>query len=162
MRLLLFWLVWLILAALALLSPSWLFPAVAITISVALVALIIASLRWLWLRAQVSVSEHRIRERDSTTESPLERMLASELDRRGIAYKREHRVSRTSIDFAFPASMLAVECDGWRYHNSPAQRQRDARRDEFLRIKGWRVMRIAGSEIRRDTGACVQKIIDAL
>lgn len=109
-----------------------------------------------WHRMALSKEERAVRERDATTESPLERMLAEELDRRGIAYEREYPISRMRVDFAFPAAKLVVECDGWRYHHDA--KPRDMRRDNFLRSRGWRVMRFSGETIRKDVAGCAQQI----
>ena len=111
---------------------------------------------WLWM----SKEERRIAERDATTESPLELMLAAELDRRGIAYKREYRISNTRVDFAFPDAKLVVECDGWRYHHHRAKE--DAARDAFLKREGWKVLRLPGELLRKDVRRCGELVAHAL
>lgn len=108
-----------------------------------------------------SKKERAIRSRDSTTESPLERMLAAALDAHGVAYVREYRISNIHVDFAFPERKLAVECDGHRYHASRDDKTRDAKRDAFLKRRGWRVLRFTGDDIRNDIQACVRKISES-
>jgi very-short-patch-repair endonuclease len=107
-------------------------------------------LRTLW-------RDRKIRYRDATTESPLERAIAQGLEKRNIRYKREHVISHTHVDFAFPEVKLAVECDGWRYHHT--RKEHDARRDAFLKSQGWTVVRFSGEEIRKNPDACIEKII---
>jgi len=104
----------------------------------------------------------RISHRDQTTESPLERTMADALTAAGIAFEREYLVGRSRLDFAFPEKKLAVECDGYRYHSSPAQKEHDRKRDAFLRENGWRVIRFSAQEIKNDPAFCVQKIRDSL
>jgi very-short-patch-repair endonuclease len=115
-----------------------------------------ASARSLWDRFRYSSEERAIRRRDAETESPLERALATALDKQGIAYVREYRISHTVVDFAFPRAKIAVECDGWRYHHDRVAE--DAKRDAFLRSRGWTVLRFSGSRIRKDVDACVRDI----
>jgi very-short-patch-repair endonuclease len=104
--------------------------------------------------------ERKIRHRDANSESPLERALARELDKQHIPYVREFVISHTHVDFAFPDSKVAVECDGWRYHHD--RKAHDARRDAFLKSQGWSVLRFSGEEIRKDPHACVAKIAEHL
>jgi very-short-patch-repair endonuclease len=109
-----------------------------------------------WHRIRSSAHERYVRKRDATTESPLEQMLAAELDLRGISYEREYLISHAKVDFAFPAARLAVECDGWRYHHD--RKAQDAARDMFLQRKGWKVLRFTGDQLRSDVGSCADMI----
>jgi very-short-patch-repair endonuclease len=84
------------------------------------------------------------------------------MDDFGLVYRREYRISRIHVDFAFPEQKLAVECDGYRYHMSPIAQEKDAKRDEFLASVGWRVMRFTSQEINADAMACARKIRAAL
>jgi very-short-patch-repair endonuclease len=64
------------------------------------------------------------------------------------------------VDFAFPGSKLAVECDGYRYHHD--RKERDAARDSCLRRNGWTVLRFSGDRIRADVRGCVREISERL
>lgn len=56
--------------------------------------------------------------------------------------------------------VVAVECDGKRYHSTPEQRERDANRDEaLLRCAGVHVLRLTGREIVRDPAGCVRRAL---
>ena len=167
-RLLLYWLLLLPLAllALSLHDRGVLYAVFVVVLTVLFVALAAMTVEFVIrniyhsLREIIfsSEKERAIRTRDSTTESPLERMLADALDARGIAYVREYRVSDIHVDFAFPERKLAVECDGHRYHSSRDDKARDAKRDAFLKSRGWRVLRLTGDDIRGDIDACVRRI----
>lgn len=74
-----------------------------------------------------------------------------------------------TIDFAVivPAEVgfqkeeikIAIECDGFYWHDrTKEQAERDKKRDRYLTIHGWRPMRFAESEIRRDPRACVAQV----
>jgi|GEM_PF-6533231 len=142
------------------------YPIFIFVLSFLFAMLVFATLRvalrtgWrnLWYTIRYSKSERAIRERDATTESPLEVMLANALDDAGIAYEREYAISRMHVDFAMPEKKLAVECDGFRYHSGRDARLRDHKRDDELRRRGWTVLRFSGDELRSDSAACVRKI----
>ncbi|MCZ2097740.1 MAG: endonuclease domain-containing protein [Anaerolineae bacterium] len=67
-------------------------------------------------------------------------------------------VESFNIDFAFPDEMLAVELDP-RWHNSPAKRPADARKDERLTALGWSVLRL---DTRTSDEYNVAKVLSAL
>jgi len=49
------------------------------------------------------------------------------------------------VDFANPKEKVAIECDGAAYHTN---KDRDAKRDAWLRSQGWKVYRITGRDCR--------------
>jgi very-short-patch-repair endonuclease len=53
----------------------------------------------------------------------------------------KHRVLGYEVDFWFPDHGLIVETDGLRYHRTPAQQARAARRDQIHSAAGFRVLR---------------------
>lgn len=59
-----------------------------------------------------------------------------------LDWQPELRVSRWTIDLAFPALMLAVELDGVYWHSRPGMKEKDQIRDAVLRGRGWDVRRI--------------------
>lgn len=58
------------------------------------------------------------------------------------------------LDLADPSVMLAVEIDGGS-HNALKVRDADRRKEEFLRSRGWTVLRFTNSQALTDTTACV-------
>lgn len=44
--------------------------------------------------------------------------------------------------------MVAVECDGEFWHMSPKFKNKDKRKDNFLLERGYKIIRISGSEIK--------------
>lgn len=59
------------------------------------------------------------------------------------------------VDFAFPDDKVAVELDGYEYHNSKEQFTNDRKRQREMELTGWRFIRFSGSEVYKNTGACV-------
>ncbi len=51
------------------------------------------------------------------------------------------------VDFAYPASRLAVEFDGHDSHRTPAQLQRDLTRQNLLVAAGWTVLRFTWADV---------------
>lgn len=58
-----------------------------------------------------------------------------------LDYIREYKVGKFYIDFAFQKQRFALEIDG-RQHEFPNIRDRDKKRDEFLKENGWNVIRV--------------------
>lgn len=56
-------------------------------------------------------------------------------------YQREYPVSRYSIDFTWLEKRLAIEIDGAQ-HKKPDYKERDKRKDDYLKKNGWKVLRI--------------------
>ena len=51
------------------------------------------------------------------------------------------------LDFAFVALMLAIEVDGHGSHATRAERRRDNRRENELRLLGWTVLRFTYEQV---------------
>lgn len=54
------------------------------------------------------------------------------------------------IDLAWPEIKLAVEIDGC-YHEWKEQQEHDAKKDSFLKAKGWTVLRFSVEQVMHDT-----------
>lgn len=54
------------------------------------------------------------------------------------------------VDFHFPALGLIVETDGLRYHRTPAQQARAARRDQAHTAAGLRVLRFTHHQVKHE------------
>jgi very-short-patch-repair endonuclease len=59
----------------------------------------------------------------------------------------KHRVLGFEVDFWFPDQGLIVETDGLRYHRTPAQQARMAKRDQTHTSHGYRVLRFTHWQI---------------
>ncbi len=54
------------------------------------------------------------------------------------------------IDFLWRAARLAVEIDGHPFHRTRQSRERDARRDQLLRLAGYEPLRFTGRQVALD------------
>lgn len=79
-----------------------------------------------------------------------------------------YRVDFLILDASLPFELgeprwLVIECDGHDFHErTKEQARRDKRRDRFLQLKGYRVLRFTGSEIWADAEKCADEIIKHL
>jgi len=104
-------------------------------------------------------------------ESPLEALFWQEA-RRWVPFpvrrlpglRRQVRCGQYRLDFGLvrhrfgrPAVKLAIEIDGWLYHSTPEQKERDRKRQEYCEARGWQFIRFTGSEVYRDPVGCVER-----
>ena len=71
-------------------------------------------------------------------------------------------VSIARVDFASPSRMLVIEVDGWRYHRTNRDSQRDKARERKLTLAGWRVLRFTWDDVVKTPGAVVRDVLQAL
>ena len=64
----------------------------------------------------------------------------------GIRFRRQHPVGPFILDFFCEAARLAVEIDG-AGHDHPDQARHDARRTEWLALRGVTVMRVSARAV---------------
>lgn len=63
------------------------------------------------------------------------------------------------VDFGYPAVRLAVEVDGYRWHDrTPELAERDKLRDRTLADCGWQTIRFAAREVFRDSCRCACEV----
>ena len=96
---------------------------------------------------------------------PIENMMCDALKSAGFNFCREYIVMRRKkvkyrLDFALlrKNGKLDVECDGYSWHSTPAQRAKDNKRDKWLRQNGWTIIRFYEQEVVNNIGACIKKI----
>lgn len=99
--------------------------------------------------------------KDDTVEySPIEKMFIEQwrvVYGNGIHPQYNVPGFRYRVDFAFPSDKVAVELDGYEYHNSKEQFTNDRKRQREMELAGWRFIRFSGSEVYRDADACVRQ-----
>ncbi|HTV27634.1 MAG TPA: DUF559 domain-containing protein [Xanthobacteraceae bacterium] len=64
----------------------------------------------------------------------------------GIGFRRQTPIGPYIVDFVSHAAKLVVELDGGQHYDN-AHEARDARRDRFLRSKGFRVLRFSNHDV---------------
>jgi very-short-patch-repair endonuclease len=92
--------------------------------------------------------------------TPPEARLWVQLRRKGVEgwrFRRQHPIGPYVLDFYCDAARLAVEVDG-QTHWIGSQPQHDARRDEWLLVRGVRTLRLPAHLIFQDLDAAVRTI----
>jgi DNA mismatch endonuclease (patch repair protein) len=109
----------------------------------------------------------------------IERLVRSELHRRGLRFRKHVKGIRGRPDIVFRGKRLVVFVDGdfwhgyrfpqWRHKLTPtwqvkiqANRERDARNFRHLRRQGWRVIRLWEHEIKANLPDCVERVVRLL
>ncbi|MFN7141178.1 MAG: endonuclease domain-containing protein [Limisphaerales bacterium] len=67
----------------------------------------------------------------------------------GYKFRRQHKIEDHILDFFCPEAGLNTELDGGG-HGHPEQKDKDAKRDAFLREQGIQVMRIWNHRLVRE------------
>lgn len=93
------------------------------------------------------------------SQSPIEEKLISALHRFGVEIITQYPIGKYFADIYIPDSNLVVECDGAEFHQD---KERDNARDEFMKSKGYSVIRFSGSDIHQDALDCASVIIGYL
>jgi predicted transcriptional regulator of viral defense system len=82
------------------------------------------------------------------TRSDTERRFFGHCESAGIPLPEvNHPVSRMRIDMVWPAYGVAVELDGYPGHHTPAQMERDRRRELHARARGYLLVRYTWSQV---------------
>lgn len=82
------------------------------------------------------------------------------LDKKYLIH-REYSVFPYFIDFAFVDEKLAVEIDGSQ-HLEEDRKRKDEEKDKLLRSKGWRIIRIAASEVTHNGTKALSSLLEML
>jgi very-short-patch-repair endonuclease len=98
---------------------------------------------------------HGLRHAPTASEAKLWAELSA--GKLGIAFRRQVPIGhRYIVDFLAPALKLVVEVDGSAHEH---RGRADARRDEWLRRRGYRVVRVEADAVMRDLAAVVARVV---
>jgi very-short-patch-repair endonuclease len=78
----------------------------------------------------------------------------------GLRFKRQHVLHGYILDFYCHEKRLCIELDG-APHLEPDQKAKDQLRDETLRSKGCKILRLMNDEARLDLENFRQQVLDA-
>ena len=96
-------------------------------------------------------------------ESRLEVKLARLVRRSALpAPERQYRVGRFRLDFAWPSSRIACECDGFEHHGSRLAWKRDRGRLAALEGAGWRIVQVTWADVTREPEQTLDRLAFAL
>jgi very-short-patch-repair endonuclease len=79
----------------------------------------------------------------------------------GAGFRRQKPIGSYIADFACEAPKLIVELDGGQ-HFETEQQKRDARRDKFLRGKGYRILRFNNHDVMSNKDGVLETIAAAI
>ncbi len=77
--------------------------------------------------------------------TPIESWLWADIRQCGAVLYPQYPVLNFFLDFANPVAKVAIECDGFAFHQD---KEKDASRDQRLMDAGWTVYRISGRHCR--------------
>jgi len=109
----------------------------------------------------------------------IERLIRSELQRRGLRFRKHVKELPGKPDIVFTRAKVAIFVDGdfWHGYRFPSwedkvsdfwkkkiskNRERDVRNRRLLREKGWLVIRFWQHEIKGDFESCINRIVAAV
>lgn len=82
--------------------------------------------------------------------SEAERLVIQLLRGAGIdGWRANFPVGPCVIDIAFPRQRIAIEIDGWAFHSDQPAFQNDRRRQNWLALQGWQVLRFTWLDVTR-------------
>ena len=100
--------------------------------------------------------------RQDMTEAEV--ILWSKLQRKqlyGYRFQRQHPIGPYFADFACRSAKLVIELDG-ATHSTEAERAHDARRERYLQIAGWNVVRFWNAEVYENLNGVLESILQRL
>jgi very-short-patch-repair endonuclease len=77
----------------------------------------------------------------------------------GTHFRRQYAIDKYIVDFCAPRAKLIIEVDGSQHVD---QHQSDIERTEFLKSKGYRVLRFWNSDILNNIQTVMSEIIQAV
>jgi len=90
--------------------------------------------------------------------SSIEIKLSDALKQHSIPFVSQFAYQMGIADF-FIEPDLIVEVDGDYWHNIPKVKERDKKQTAFLTTNGYRVLHLTESEINKNMGGCIDRII---
>ena len=74
--------------------------------------------------------------------SEAERLLVKLLRENGITgWRTNYPIGPYKVDVAFPGPMVVIEVDGWAFHSDQEVFQGDRKRQNYIALMGWQVLR---------------------
>lgn len=92
-------------------------------------------------------------------ESSIEKTVRAVLESLGVEFIRQHPIGRYFADFYVPAKRLVIECDGEYWHRIAGRPERDARRDKWMTVRGYIVLRLAERQIKGGESREILKLV---
>ncbi len=75
----------------------------------------------------------------------------------GYKFRRQHPIGPYVADFAHVRGMLVIEIDG-ETHGSAEEIDHDRRRDEYMKARGWTVVRFPNVEVHENVDGLIEHL----
>jgi very-short-patch-repair endonuclease len=79
----------------------------------------------------------------------------------GTGFRRQTPIGPYVVDFVCHAAKLIIEVDGGQ-HCEPRNIARDARRDSYFKVQGYRVLRFNNHEVMKNKAGVLETIAEAI
>lgn len=66
-----------------------------------------------------------------------------------IFYIHQKRIGRRWVDFYLPQKNLVIECDGAYWHGRPGAKEKDEKKDIYLKERGYKIKRLSEKRIKQ-------------
>jgi very-short-patch-repair endonuclease len=97
--------------------------------------------------------------RSSMTDAEMRLWMHLRLQRKsGLAFRRQSPVGAYVLDFECRPARLGIELDG-AHHLEPEKRAHDEKRQDWLRQRGYMVLRYWNADVLRDAQPILDEII---
>lgn len=97
--------------------------------------------------------------------SPLEESFSKRAEEKSLNLIRQYPVGKYKLDFAYIAKLgeetifkVAIEIDGSKYHTTTEQLNNDYKRERFLLLDDWVIVRFTGSEVYNHCRKCLTEL----
>lgn len=98
------------------------------------------------------------RSRQTNKATSIEIKMEDELRERQIPYVKQYNIGVFRSDFYLPTYNIVIECDGDYWHNRPDTKERDKRKNKYIKSKGYTLFRFWEHEINEDIAKCVDTL----
>jgi len=96
--------------------------------------------------------------------TPEEEILWEKLRNRrfeNVKFRRQVPMGNYIADFLSYSERLIIEVDGG-IHDLPEIEEKEEEREEYLEVRGYRILRVRNEEVQNNLPSVLQKIITAL
>ena len=90
-------------------------------------------------------------------ESTLEAKMRHALEKLKVNFQQEVKFGKFHADFVIPEKKIVIECDSY-WHESKYVKERDDRKDTFLKKLGYQVFRFSETQIKKSVLECLQAL----
>ena len=91
-------------------------------------------------------------------ESSIETLVRKTLEKSGLDFEQEVQIGKFCVDFLLSTRRIVIECDGEYWHNSQQAKEKDKRKDKFLKARGYYIYRFSEREIKISAEECIRQI----